>query len=56
MQPDPILYIAAALFIGGILGFIACSIMCSKRLRRADIDAWREARDFYQNLYSSKNN
>lgn len=43
-------YIYAAGFLGGALGFFTCAVMASNRIRRANLDGYLEAVRYYKSL------
>ena len=48
MQTDPTVYIIAAALLSGCISFIAACVLCSRRIRRAEIEGWKEGVRFYQ--------
>ena len=48
MQTDPITYILFTAILCFILGFFACAILASRRIRRSEIDGWKAGVKFYQ--------
>jgi hypothetical protein len=42
------LKLTAAVGTGGIVGFFTACILASKRIRRASLDAWKQADIFYR--------
>jgi gas vesicle protein len=54
MQNDPMTYVLAALMLGGAIGFFACALFASKRIREERRSWWREGygacnRDHHRN-------
>ena len=48
MQPDPTPYIAFTALVCFSIGFFACAIICARRIRRAELDGWKQGVRFYQ--------
>jgi hypothetical protein len=48
MHTDPTPYIAFTAAVCFIIGFFACAIICARRIRRAEIDGWKQGVRFYQ--------
>ena len=48
MQTDPTIYIIAAALLSGCISFIAACVLCSRRIRRAEIEGWKDGVRFYQ--------
>ena len=48
MHSDPIIAILFTAVICFIIGFFAAALICGRRIRRANIDGWKEAVRFYQ--------
>lgn len=48
MTTDPATYIIATALICFILGFFACALATSRRIRRSEIDGWKAGVRFYQ--------
>jgi hypothetical protein len=48
MHSDPIIAILFTAIICFIFGFFAATIICCRRIRRANIDGWKEGVRFYQ--------
>lgn len=42
MHTDPITYVLAAAMLGGSIGFFACALFSSKRIREARRSWWRD--------------
>jgi hypothetical protein len=56
MQNDPTTYILASALLGSCLGFFAAALLCARTVRRANIEAWKEARVYFTKLYSTPKN
>jgi hypothetical protein len=41
MTPDPMLYIIAAAVLGAAIGFFACALVASRRIRDAEREGWK---------------
>ena len=52
MQNDPTTYILAAALLSFCLGFFAASTYCARRIKRANIEGWKDAVRFYQSRQS----
>lgn len=48
MKSDPATYIYFATVLGFCIGFFACALMASRRIRQAEMHGWRDAVRFYQ--------
>jgi len=48
MPTDPIYYILATGLLCAPLGFICCAVLSGSRVRRANLEGWKEAVRFYQ--------
>ena len=48
MQTDPTPYIAFTALVCFSIGFLASAIICARRIRRAEIDGWKQGVRFYQ--------
>jgi len=48
MMTDPVFYIVAAACFGAALGFMACAVFSSSRIRRANMEGYLEAVRFQQ--------
>jgi hypothetical protein len=48
MQTDPIIAVTFTAVICFILGFFACALAASRRIRRSEIDGWKAGVRFYQ--------
>jgi hypothetical protein len=48
MHSDPTPYIAFTALACFVIGFFACGIICARRIRRAEIDGWKQGVRFYQ--------
>lgn len=47
MHPDPSTLILAAALLGAALGFMAACVICSRRIRRANLEGFKEAVRLY---------
>ena len=48
MQTDPMIAILATALLCFCIGFFACALAASRRIRRAEIDGWKAGVRFYQ--------
>ena len=48
MQTDPTLYILGAALVSAAISFFTACLMCSRRIRRAEIEGWKQGVQFYQ--------
>jgi len=48
MHTDPTIYIIAAAILSGAISFMTACVLCSRRIRRAEIEGWKQGVKFYQ--------
>ena len=48
MQTDPIIAVTFTAVLCFIIGFFACALIASRRIRRSEIDGWKAGVRFYQ--------
>jgi hypothetical protein len=45
MHTDPIAYIIGAALLGGMIGFFGCCLYASDKIRRANLEGYKEGLD-----------
>ena len=53
MNTDPTIYIYGALALGAAMGFFTSALLCSKRIRRANLEGYLEAVRYQKSLGTS---
>ena len=53
MSTDPIIAVTATAILCFIIGFFACALIASRRIRRSEIDGWKAGVKFYQSRESA---
>lgn len=51
MKNDPMTYILAASLVGSAVGFFASALLNARTVRRANIEAWKEAAAYFRQRY-----